>query len=338
MTHRAYQEDADWDELLEGFPQTHLLQTAGWAEFKAGFGWSSARVQAENACAQVLFRALPLGLSIAYLPKGPIGENWEKLVPRINQLCRARNAIFLQVEPDLFEPLPERALEDAFPGFQREEHTIQPRRTILIDLTRTEEQLLAAMKQKTRYNIRLAEKKGVQARLSNDLSSFYRMMQTTAKRDGFALHDFAYYQNAFQIFEPRGKCALLEAHLDDQPLAYLMVFLHRERAWYFYGASDDESRNLMPTYLLQWEAMRWAKARGAAVYDLWGIPDEDEDVLERDFTSRADGLWGVYRFKRGFGGVVSRSAPAYIKAYHSLLYKAYQIYRARKQAGLDAAS
>jgi len=208
----------------------------------------------------------------------------------------------------------------------------------VVNLERTEEELLAAMKQKTRYNIRLAEKKGVQVRQSSDLRGFYRMMQITAKRDGFALHDFSYYQHVFQVFEPRGKCALLEAHLDNQPLAYLMVFLHRERSWYFYGASDDESRNLMPTYLLQWEAMRWAKARGAASYDLWGIPDEDEEVLERDFTSRSDGLWGVYRFKRGFGGVVACSAPAFIKVYRPLIYKAYQIYRAQKQAGLDAAS
>ena len=335
---RAYLEDAEWDELLESFPQAHLLQTAGWAEFKAPFGWSSARVRSANACAQILFRSLPLGLSIAYLPKGPVGENWEELVPQIDQLCRTRKAVFLQVEPDLMEPLPAELLQGVFADFKREKHTIQPRRTILVNLERTEEELLAAMKQKTRYNIRLAEKKGVQVRQSSDLRGFYRMMQTTAKRDGFALHDFSYYQHVFQVFEPRGKCALLEAHLDNQPLAYLMVFLHRERSWYFYGASDDESRNLMPTYLLQWEAMRWARARGAASYDLWGIPDEDEEVLERDFTSRSDGLWGVYRFKRGFGGVVACSAPAFIKVYRPLIYKAYQIYRAQKQAGLDAAS
>lgn len=334
----AYLEDADWDEFLERFPQAHLLQTAGWAEFKADFGWTSARVRSENACAQILFKALPLGLTIAYLPKGPVGANWNEIVPQIDTLCRARNAVFLQVEPDLFEPLPAVFLESSFAGFRQEEHTIQPRRTILIDLSPDEEQLLAAMKQKTRYNVRLAEKKGVRVSLSADLRGFYRMMQTTAKRDGFALHDFSYYQRVFQIFEPRGKCALLEASLDNQALAYLMVFVHRERAWYFYGASDDESRNLMPTYLLQWEAMRWAKAHGAAVYDLWGIPDEDEETLERDFPSRSDGLWGVYRFKRGFGGRVARSAPALIKVYRPLIYKAYQIYRAQKQAGLDAAS
>jgi Uncharacterized protein involved in methicillin resistance len=111
---RAYLEDAEWDELLESFPQAHLLQTAGWAEFKAGFGWSSARVRSGDACAQLLFRSLPLGLSIAYLPKGPVGANWEALLPQIESLCRARKAVFLQVEPDILEPLPENLLQRAF--------------------------------------------------------------------------------------------------------------------------------------------------------------------------------------------------------------------------------
>jgi hypothetical protein len=83
-----------------------------------------------------------------------------------------------------------------------------------------------------------------------------------------------------------------------------MLFLSGERSWYFYGASDDASRNLMPTYLLQWEAMRWSKAHGATIYDLWGIPYASAEELEEQFTQRSDGLWGVYRFKRGFGGEV----------------------------------
>jgi len=117
-----------------------------------------------------------------------------------------------------------------------------------------------------------------------------------------------------------------------------MAFLQHERAWYFYGASDDEHRNLMPTYLLQWEAMRWAKAQGAKTYDLWGVPDVEESVLEKQFTIRSDGLWGVYRFKRGFGGQVVRSAPAFIRVYHPMLYRVYQMLRSTRQGGPDAAS
>ncbi|MFZ3071382.1 MAG: peptidoglycan bridge formation glycyltransferase FemA/FemB family protein [Anaerolineaceae bacterium] len=331
-------DDASWDGHLTKYSDVHLLQTSGWARFKGHFGWSPARVQSESGAAQVLLRSLPLGYSIAYLPKGPVGTDWQALWPQVDGLCRAHKAVFLQVEPDLVEPFPTEVQEAWLPGFQVEEHPIQPRHTILIDLTRDEEALLAGMKQKTRYNIRLAERKGVRVETTRDLAGFYTLMQTTAARDGFALHDFSYYQKVFEVFEPLGKCVLLRASYEDQPLAYLMLFINQGRAWYFYGASDDESRNLMPTYLLQWEAMRWSKAHGASVYDLWGIPDEDEEVLERDFTNRSDGLWGVYRFKRGFGGTIVRSAPAFIRVYQPLIYRVYRWWRKRRQAGLDAAS
>ena len=95
------------------------------------------------------------------------------------------------------------------------------------------------------------------------------------------------------------------AESEGQPLAALMVFTRGARAWYVYGGSTDLQREKMPNYLLQWEAMRWARARGCTEYDLWGVPDEDEAVLEDGFADRSDGLWGVYRFKRGFGGEVA---------------------------------
>jgi peptidoglycan pentaglycine glycine transferase (the first glycine) len=103
----------------------------------------------------------------------------------------------------------------------------------------------------------------------------------------------------------------------------LMVFAYGKRAWYLYGASNDEERNRMPAYLLQWEAIRWARQKGAEEYDLWGVPDEDEVSLEAQFETRHDGLWGVYRFKRGFGGEVKRSVQAQDKIYNKLFYKAY---------------
>ncbi|HRQ32721.1 MAG TPA: peptidoglycan bridge formation glycyltransferase FemA/FemB family protein, partial [Anaerolineales bacterium] len=103
----------------------------------------------------------------------------------------------------------------------------------------------------------------------------------------------------------------------------LFVARNGNRAYYLYGASTDEERNRMPTYLLQWEAMKWAKARGCEEYDLWGVPDEDEATLEANFESRHDGLWGVYRFKRGFGGELKRAAQAMDRVYNPILYWAY---------------
>ena len=310
----------------------HLLQNPLWGQFKSGFGWKPEVFHSQTAQAQVLFRKLPLGLSLAYLPKGPAGTDWASLWPQIDAACKQHQAVFLQVEPDLAEGDLSTDLAKQMPGFTVEPHTIQPRSTIVVDLGVDEDELLARMKQKTRYNVRLAEKKGVVVRETNDIQSFFRLMQTTGTRDGFAVHDISYYQKAHDIFSPSGACVLLGAFHEEKPLAYLMLFLSGERSWYFYGASDDASRNLMPTYLLQWEAIRWSKAHGAITYDLWGIPDASAEELEEKFMQRNDGLWGVYRFKRGFGGEVVRSAPAFVRVYKPLLYRAYQQIRAGRMA------
>jgi lipid II:glycine glycyltransferase (peptidoglycan interpeptide bridge formation enzyme) len=119
-------------------------------------------------------------------------------------------------------------------------------------------------------------------------------------------------------------CEILVAEYEGRPpLAALFVARNGNRAYYLYGASTDEERNRMPTYLLQWEAMKRAKARGCEEYDLWGVPDEDEATLEANFETRRDGLWGVYRFKRGFGGELKRAAQAMDRVYNPLLYWAY---------------
>jgi lipid II:glycine glycyltransferase (peptidoglycan interpeptide bridge formation enzyme) len=150
-------------------------------------------------------------------------------------------------------------------------------------------------------------------------------MQQTAARDDFAAHSAEYFAAAYALFKSREMVELFVAELDGEPLAALMVFAHGRRAWYLYGASTDRERNRMPTYLLQWEAMRWAKSRGCDQYDLWGVPDVDLDVLEAEFEKRRRGLWGVYRFKRGFGGKLSRSAGAWDRVYLRPQYAAYRL-------------
>jgi len=317
--------DQEWDTFLASFPKAHLLQTSAWGQFKGQFGWSSAHLIAECCGAQVLFRKLPLRYSVAYIPKGPVGRHWEQLLPELDTLCRQHKAILLIIEPDCWEPSSEADIFSHMDGFFTHKHTIQPRRTILVDLSHDEDQILADMRQKTRYNIRLAEKKGILVNESHDIEAFYAMMQTTGERDGFAVHQKRYYQEAYATFSPLGQCVLLQATFEDKPVAALMAFACGDRSWYFYGASTDQERQRMPTYLLQWEAMRWAKAKGCTSYDLWGVPDFDEAYLEAHFTEINTGLWGVYRFKRGFGGRVVRSTPALVKAYRPLLYRLYRL-------------
>lgn len=326
---------AEWDAFVSSHPQGHFLQTPAWADLKCAFGWSATRVGIKEkgivvAGAQILFRSLPLGIAtIAYIPKGPIVD-WKNkplvqfLFENIDQVCRNRTAIFLKIEPVTTFNV-ERSTLNVQPS-----KPIQPQRTLVIDLRPSEDEILASMKQKTRYNIRLAEKKGVTVTLSDDLDAYNKLMQITGERDQFGVHSSAYYRKAYQLFNPLGRVQIFTAYLNDQPLATLMLFILGEHAYYLYGGSSNEERNRMPTYLLQWEAMRWAKAHGATQYDLWGVPDEDEATLEANFETRDDGLWGVYRFKRGFGGTLTRHPDAIDRVYSPLMYKLYQMYMRRR--------
>ncbi|MBN2550988.1 MAG: peptidoglycan bridge formation glycyltransferase FemA/FemB family protein [Anaerolineales bacterium] len=341
---------SEWDVFLHSYPEAHLLQTAAWGELKAAFGWDVLRLAVEapevrqRLGAQVLFRRLPLGFSLAYIPKGPVGgdfdhlegEGWRRLWAELDKLCRQRRAVFLKVEPDLWEMAQEGQSEGEhltriLPfGLLRGQHGIQPARTVVVDLQGDEEQVLSRMKQKTRYNIRLALKKGVVVSPSDDIDTFFRLMRLTGERDAFGFHSLAYYRKAYELFHPTGGCELLVAAYEGEPLAALMVFRRGSRAWYFYGASANEHRDRMPTYLLQWEAMRWARQSGCLSYDLWGVPDFDEATLESNFTRLSAGLWGVYRFKRGFGGQLLRSAGPWDRVYQPFLYNLYCKWAARR--------
>jgi lipid II:glycine glycyltransferase (peptidoglycan interpeptide bridge formation enzyme) len=189
---------------------------------------------------------------------------------------------------------------------------IQPARTVLLDLTADEEALLARMKEKWRYNVRLARRKGVQVRLARtieDVRAWYGLLQITSERDKFGIHTFDYYLRAWNIFVPRNAAQLFLAEYQGQLLAGIFVGLFAKQGVYLYGASSNEQRQLMPNYLLQWEAMRWAKQAGATRYDLWGISETDDE---------RDALAGVSRFKLGWGGEVVRFVGNYEYIYRPL--------------------
>ncbi len=326
---------SEWRDFVKDNPGTHLLQTGEWGELKSSFDWEAARLIVDDIGAQLLFRKLRLGLSFGYVPKGPIGaeqerRNYQRFWDEIDAVCRRKRAIFLKVEPDAWDDAamgrPGKDLLEASgkARWQPSPHSIQPRRTLVVDLRGSEQEILGRMKPKCRYNIGLAVRKGVTVRPWRDVPAFHAMMQATGKRDGFAVHSAEYVQRAFDLFSGSGMVELLTALHEGRHLAGLMAFRRGRRAWYLYGASTDESRELMPNYLLQWEAMRWARRYDCAEYDLWGVPDEDEARLEAGFESRHDGLWGVYRFKRGFGGQLRRAAQAQDRVFQPLLYSLYR--------------
>jgi lipid II:glycine glycyltransferase (peptidoglycan interpeptide bridge formation enzyme) len=330
--------DTQWDIFVSAHPRAHALQLAHWGALKGAYGWQTARVAlAEGAQlvagAQLLFRRLPFGLgSMAYLGMGPLlpplqqdrkleGEVWYA----IHALARKQRAAFLKWEPGIFSegaPVPDMAKL----GFRPSPQTIQPPRTVLIDIAGEDEAILARMNQGTRRKIRQSQKNDIRyyEAASNDVAQFNGIMQTTGSRNDFGVHSPDYYERAHALFVPQHAALMLAEHEGDM-LAGVMVFALGKTAWYLYGASSDVKRNLMASYGVQWAAIQWAKARGCIHYDMWGIPDEDESTLEAQFEQRSDGLWGVYGFKRGWGGQVVRSLGAWDYVYNPLVYEAYKL-------------
>jgi peptidoglycan pentaglycine glycine transferase (the first glycine) len=312
---------SEWNKFISTISGAHVMQHGAWGEFKSQFGWSAYRIKNGDSGAQVLIRDYPFGFRFAYIPKGPLGGNWNSLIPELHEFCKKKQVFVLRIEPNSWEAGSKQLIKMPEGFFQS--IPIQPQRTIVVDLRCSEDDMLMRMKQKTRYNIRLAIKKGVSVARSKDVNKFYELMLKTGERDQFGIHNLSYYQNAYDIFSKYRSCELFLASHEGLPLAGLMVFVHGSRAWYFYGASNNQARDRMPTYLLQWETMCWAKKMGCLEYDLWGVPDEDEPTLEKEFANRSDGLWGVYRFKRGFGGQLQRSSGAWDYIYSPLRYKLF---------------
>ncbi len=346
--------DQAWDAFVASHPRGHILQTSAWASLKAAFGWTAGRVLLRTipssdapilAGASVLFRRLPWGQTLAYVPKGPVVD-WaatdqaRALLTMLLELCRKRRAAVLKIEPEL--PVSaEFAAQLTGYGFQPSPQRIQPLSTIHIDLAADEEAILAAMKPKWRYNIRLAERKGVSVRPGtlDDLPAIQELLAVTGARDGFGVHSADYYRRATGLFGPAGQMAWLLAEQAGALLAAVAVFALGRQAWYMWGASADEGRNLMPNHALQWAAMRWAKARGCVRYDLWGIPDEVGETPEAYAEPESwgqGGLWGVYRFKQGFGGQVVRYTGAWDWPVSPLGYRAYRwALRLRREPAAD---
>ncbi|HZD58740.1 MAG TPA: peptidoglycan bridge formation glycyltransferase FemA/FemB family protein [Anaerolineales bacterium] len=324
-----------WNKLIAALPGTHVLQTWEWAQVKARYGWKPMptvwhdRQGEAAAAAMVLARKVPvagrlLGLTMLYVPKGPLLRDWDdaglrgQVLGDLQALARRNRAIFIKIDPDVClgagipsdrdaieNPRGQAVMADLMSRRWRfSEEQVQFKNTVLIDLTLTEKDLLMNMKQKTRYNVRLAGRKGVEVRVGNtsDIGMLAPMYAETSLRDEFVIRDEGYYRAVWDTFFRAGMAEPLIAEVQGEPVAAVVVFRFGGKAWYLHGMSRDVHREKMPNYLLQWEAMRRAKQAGCSVYDLWGAPDE---------FSESDSLWGVYRFKEGLGGKVVRHIGAW---------------------------
>lgn len=336
-----------WNNALRALPYAHILQTWEWGEFKqATTGWQPIRLaykQADEIVAMASVAVRLVGpLKVMYVTKGPAlayddPRLCSEVLDLLQNLARRNFAIWLKIDPDVIAAtgLPDEDDQPDHTGiavlnslnyrkWRFSADQVQFRNTICIDLTQSEDELLAAMSQNTRRKIRIAEKKGVTVRPATlaDLPILYDLYQTTGQRDHFLIRPPEYYEQAWRTFMQAGLAHALIAEFEGKPLAHVILFHFGRKCWYFYGASSNDERERMPNYLLQWEALRWAKAQGYAVYDMWGAPD--------DFVE-SDPLWGVYEFKRGFRGVVTRHIGAWDYAPYSALYGLYTQFWPRVQ-------
>lgn len=340
-TFKVEQSPSAWQQGLARLPHSHALQTWTWGQFKSRWGWSAMPLMMKVggnswesvAAAMVLKRQIPrLPFSVLYVPRGPAldyadSDLRRRVLAQLERLAHKERAIFIKIDPDVVKawgedgsrksPTGRKVIEELTSrGWRESAEQIQFRNTVEIYLDGSEDELLAAMKQKTRYNIRLAGRKGIAIRhgTPDDFPIIAAMYQETAARDGFAIRPVEYYLDGWQALYDAGMAQPLLAEFEGQPIAAVILVRFAERTTYMYGASTDIERSRMPNYLLQWEAIRWAREQGSRVYDMWGAPDEFVE---------SDRMWGVWRFKAGFNGEVVRTIGAWDYPARPLLYRAY---------------
>ncbi len=329
-----------WNNTLRNLPYAHVLQSWEWGEFKQQTtGWQPTRLFFKQddevvGAASVLTRSIG-PLVVMYVTKGPAisYENAtlvREVLDYLQQLARKRFAVWLKIDPDVIVNtgvpgelddtpyLPGQAVMQMLRerGWCFSDDQVQFRNTINIDLTLDADDLLMQMSQNTRRKVRMAAKKGVAIRdaILDDLGMLYNLYAVTGERDDFLIRPQAYYLHEWRYMLENDRAHALIAELDGEAIAHVILFHFGEKVWYFYGASSNDHRNTMPNYALQWEAMKWAKTNGYHTYDMWGAPDHFD---------MSDRMWGVYQFKRGFRGQVTRHIGAWDYAPYPWLYRAY---------------
>jgi lipid II:glycine glycyltransferase (peptidoglycan interpeptide bridge formation enzyme) len=298
-----------WDEFVLSRDEYSITHSWAWGELKGAFGWRPRRfILEENgaavAGAQVLSRGIPvIGGTLWYAPRGLLVDYGDAgtlaaLTDALREKGRGDGAVVLKIEPmptgfgDGLRRL----------GYREIKKGVQPRHTLYLDLKRSEDELLAGMERRTRYNVNYAGRKGVTARASttiDDLHLFYYLLGATVDRKNFLVHNWAYYEKMLELFGDTSTILLAEAEEDTLAASFVLGF--GKYAYYAHAASSSRRRELKATNRIVWESILWAKAAGYEVFDFWGVPGN---------PTPENPLYGVYNFKKGFGGdMVEFGAP-----------------------------
>lgn len=325
---RCISDPDEWDHALRTLGG-HLLQSWRWGEFKSLHGWKAERIavgpDAPSAIAQILFKKRG-PITVGYIPRGPAfregdATSLREVLEAADRVCRRHRAIYLIVESDRHLPFKGTFKSERF--VRGPEH-IQPGRTVKVRLM-PDNELLTQMHQKTRYSVRLAQRRGVVvesgASVSDGISHFYELLLDTAGRNEFGIHSARYYEDFLKVFGDNA--LLLLANVEGDWAAALIAARFGDEAIYMYGASSTEHRAHGAAFLLQFDAMRWAREAGCQWYDLWGIPTRDPESTAEDGArvagTRGDDWRGLYKFKVGFGGETVSYPSTLERRYHPVL-------------------
>lgn len=318
-----------YDAFVEAHPRGHFMQTRAWGRVKSAWNWQAVISRDENGAINgslaVLVRKLPLvPYTMMYAPRGPVCDIYNQrvlaeLTEGLKTLAKKHRACVFKTDPDVassdttFVELMQ-GLGYRLNGESKNFEGIQPRYVFRLPIQgRTPEELAAAYHSKTRYNIRVAQKNGVQVRVCGEemLDDFYRIMLETGVRDHFITRPKAYFASMMRYLGQ--DCRLYMAFAEERPIAGTLAIRYGDKVWYLYGASSNAERNKMPNYLLQHEMITWASETGCALYDFRGVSGD---------LSEDNPLYGLYRFKKGFSGEFTEFVGELELCFHPVIYKA----------------
>ncbi len=331
-----YQEDQNYyNDFAIGQPHSPFLQSWAWGEFQRHLEkkvWRLGVKQGNSliAVAQIIAQPLRLGKTYLYIPRGPLfmpglsqeaqQEAIELLLSKARDICQATSKekeIFVRLEPDLS------CREDALLPLPLLKTTdVQPRETLVLDLTSEEKILLKNLHHKTRYNINLAERRGVKIRQTNnpqDLNKFLTLAKITAARAGFKIWPDKYYRGLFETLNRQQMISLWLAEYKERTVVANLVVNYGDTVTYLHGGSANKNKEVMAPHLLQWQQILWAKEHGYTFYDFWGIASAS--------NTKAQAWQGITRFKQGFGGRETRYLGSYDHVYATSWYAIYNFFR-----------